>query len=225
MRSGSLTPGLGPGRRDGGPGEVASPSTTGPAHVRSRKEKYGVLHQRDCRFGDDTAQETGTHHVLSSSCSPRPGDIRFVPPAQGLRLRSGMIPDEQPAIEDVFCAAGTDLVNVLPPLFFLRRPKKGEPTGRANRNTHGRAGGGWMAIFRVPSAKAITRAWAVGVLPCEVDGWSCHAPRWPAGSGKGLSRFPLVTLLCYGRTSSEGRVAVAERQDQGAGNVPSSARF
>lgn len=89
----------------------------------------------DGRFGDDTAQETGTHHVLSSSCSQVPGDIRFVPPAQGLRLRSGMIPDEQPAIEDVFCVAGTDVVNVLPPLFFLRHPKKGEPTGRANRNT------------------------------------------------------------------------------------------
>lgn len=124
----------------------------------------------DGRFGDDTAQETGTHHVLSSSCSQVPGDIRFVPPAQGLRLRSGMIPDEQPAIEDVFSVAGTDVVNVLPPLFFLRRPKKGnQREGRIE--THGRAGGGWMAIFRVSSAKAITRAWAVGVLSAVWGGW------------------------------------------------------
>lgn len=47
-----------------------------------------------------------------------------------------MIPDEQPAIEDVFCVAGTDLVNVLPPLFFSVAQKKGnQREGRIETHT------------------------------------------------------------------------------------------
>jgi len=59
-----------------------------------------------------------------------------------------------------------------------------------------------MVIYRVSSAKAITRAWGVGVLPC--------APQWPAGSGKGLPsvilREGLIGRPCCrcGETGSRG---------------------
>jgi len=85
-RSGSLTRGgLGPGRRDVRPGRVPSPFTTESAHVRRRGERYGVLHKRDALI--QRRRQTRRSQTRMMSCRRRvplePGDIRFVPPAQG----------------------------------------------------------------------------------------------------------------------------------------------
>ena len=77
--------GLGPGRRDVRPGRVPSPFTTESAHVRRRGERYGVLHKRDALI--QRRRQTRRSQTRMMSCRRRvplePGDIRFVPLAQG----------------------------------------------------------------------------------------------------------------------------------------------
>jgi hypothetical protein len=72
-----------------------------------------------------------------------------------------------------------------------------------------------MVVFRVSSAKAITRAWAVGVLPC--------APRWPAGSGKGLSSVILREGLSGRPCCRRGETGSRGGKRAGFGALPSEA--